>query len=129
MHTRPNCLTIRHKSLHIGAEEYTSLEVAMEQDFEALICRTDCFLGLEPKTIKMVRDQAQKYLNITDFNELRYNHYLTIGFFTQFAKDKNILEIELRSSITDHVRLRFNWTKYFSPVALKLRQKNEQKNR
>ena len=129
MHTRPKCLTIRAKSIHIDKEEYTSLGIAMEQDFNALICRTDCFLGLEPKTIKMVREQARKYLNITDFNELRYNHYLTIGFFTQFARDKNILEIELRSSITDHVRLRFNWVKYFSPVALKLIEKNEQKNR
>ena len=127
MHTRPNCLTIG-KNIHIGETEYISLPVAMEQDFKAIICESQCFIALEPNIRETIKKQAKKYLNV-DFNELIYDHYLTIGCFTQFAKDSGTLEVEIRSRYTDHVRLRLNWLKEFSPAALKCIEYNEKNHR
>ena len=49
--------------------------------------------------------------------------------FTQFAKDSGTLEVEIRSRYTDHVRLRLNWLKEFSPAALKCIEYNEKNNK
>ena len=127
MHTRPNCLTIG-KKINIGETEYISLPVAMEQDFKAIICESQCFIALEPNIRGAIKKQAKKYLNV-DSDELRYDHYLTIGCFTQFAKDSGTLEVEIRSRYTDHVRLRLNWLKEFSPAALKCIEYNEKNHR
>jgi len=127
MHNRPNCLTIG-KTINIGETEYVSLPVAMEASFKAIICKSQCFIALESGIRQKIAEQAEKYLNV-DSMELRNDHYLTIGCFTQFAKDSGTLEVEIRSRYTDHVRLRLNWIKEFSPAALKCIEYNEKNNK
>ena len=126
MHNRPNCLTIG-KTINIGETQYLSLPVAMEASFKAIICQSQCFIALEPDIRQKIAKQAKTCLGVT-IEELRNDHYLTVGCFTQFAKDSGTLEVEIRSRYTDHVRLRLNWLKEFSPAALKCIEYNEKNN-
>jgi hypothetical protein len=119
LHKRPNCITI-DRSIFVNEDEFLAMDVAMNSDFKAIICESQCFIALEPSIRKEIKDQAAQFLGL-DENNLRYDHYLTIGCFTEFSKDSaRFLEVEIRSKFTDHVRLRLNWCKEFSPVAQKI---------